>query len=149
MLVLQSDLDRETQRKRSTASRTPEQIAEDEADWDEMVDELLKDAPDKEPELVFPNLPELPSGREPTASEVAAFVSAISKHLRYVERGEQIEAKRKIDTLRKIRTAAKRAAERENPEGTAAAKKEVQRNKAAERQRRWRERKKTGKNLDR
>jgi len=145
VLVLQSDLDREAQRKRSTASRTPEQVAEEEANWDEMVEELMADLPEREPELVFPNLPELPADREPTACEAAAWVSAISKHLRYVERGEQIEAKRRNDAAKKVRTAAKREAERKNPESTAAAKKAVQRSKAAERQRRWRERKKTGK----
>jgi len=149
MLVLQSTLDREAERQHSRANRSAKDTAADEAKWDEMVEELLAELPEKKPELVIPNLPELPTDREPTASEVAALDYAIRKHLRYVERGEQIEAKRKKDAATKVRTAAKREAEQANPEGTAAAKKAVHLNKAAERQRRWRERKNIDKDADR
>lgn len=150
MLVLQSALDRKAAEQYARANRTPEQIEADEAKWDEMVEELLADLPPSEPESEqeIPNLPSLPTDRQPTRSEIAAFSSAIRQHLNYLERGEQIQAKRKKDAATKVRTRARLEAERANPERAAEAKAAVKLRKAAERQRRWRERKKADKDSE-
>jgi hypothetical protein len=139
--VLQSVLDR----RRARANRTPEEV---EAEWDEMMEAMLANLPPEEPELEIPNLPDLPTDREPTSGEIAAFSNAVLRHVKYVERGKQIEAKRRKDAATKVRTAKKREAEQADPEGTAAAKHAEKLRKTAERQRRYRERQKLRKRSD-
>ena len=140
ILVLQSELDRKAAAQRARANRTPAEIEAAEAAWDEMVERMIAELPPPEPEREIPNLPDLPSDREPTAGELAAFSNAIRKHLAYEERGDQIEAKRKKDAATKARTNARRVAEQADPDGTAAGKQAVKLAKAADRQRRWRDR---------
>jgi hypothetical protein len=148
ILILQSELDRKVSKKRARANRTPGEIEADDAEWEEMVAEMMAELPPEEPELLIPNIPELPTNREPSTSEVAALSYAIEKHLRYLKVAGQIEAKRERDAATKVRTAARRQAEQANPEGTAKAKKAVMRSKAADRQRRFRDRKKNRKDTD-
>ena len=142
MLIRRSSLER----KQAKANRSPEEVAAAEAVWDELVESMIAELPDDDQEGVQPpeisTLPDLPADREPSEAELQAYVSAIDKHVRYEIRGEQIEAKRQRDARTKAQTEARRAAELADPEGTAAAKDAVRRAKAADRQRRWRERKK-------
>lgn len=145
-LILKSELDRKAAKQLKRANRTPEEISAARAEWDDMVERMIADLQPDEPEPEIPNLPDLPGDREPTALEVAAFSNAIRKHISYLERGEQIEAKKRRDAAIKSRTAARRAAEEADPQGSLAAKEAVRRAKAADRQRRWRERKKASKN---
>ncbi|RZZ85028.1 hypothetical protein [Pseudoxanthomonas winnipegensis] len=93
----------------------------------------------------FGGLPDLPLDREPTNSEASDFYWAVVAQVDYQIVGEEIEAKKRQDAEIKLRTQAKRAAEMANPEAAAPEKKEVAAKKAADRQRRFRERKKTQK----
>jgi len=141
-LVLKSDLERREAEKAAKANRTPEQVAMEEDAWDELIDGMLAELPPEKPELEIPSLPELPTDRDPTAAEMRSFVNAVRRHIDYVEVGEKIEAKRKADAATKLRTKARLDAEKADPVGTETAKKEQSLSKAADRQRRWRERQK-------
>ena len=145
ILIFQSDLDRRAAAEEARASRSAEEIEAEEQAWDEMIALALADTTDHLAELEVPDLPDWPTDRDPTRAEVAALSHAVLRHVRYVERGRQIEAQRQRDADIKARTAARRAAALADPEGAAAAKKVVQLEKAAERQRRWRERRKVAK----
>lgn len=145
ILILQSDLDNEAALRDAKANRSPEQIEADDRAWEEMLSRALSHAPEDQAEPEVPDLPEWPTDRDPTKAEVAALSNAVLRHVRYLERGRQIEAQRERDAEVKSRTAARRAVELADPVGTAAAKKATQLAKAAERQQRWRQRQKAGK----
>lgn len=144
-LVLQSDLDRTAAAQRAKASRTAEEIEAEDAAWDRMIEEMIADLPPEKPEVEIPNLPDLPIDREPTEAELWALSNAIRKHMDYLKKGEQIEAKRQRDAETKIRTRVKREAEQADPEGAAAARRVSKQSQTAERQRRWRQRQKAPK----
>lgn len=145
-LVLQSELDRKAALQRAKDNRTPEQVEAENVAWERMIEDMVANLPPDSPALEVPNLPELPTHREPTEGELWAVSNAIRKHTRYLERGAQIEAQRLKDAETKVHNRAKREAEKADPEGTAAAKQAAKLSKSAERQRRWRERQKAAKN---
>lgn len=121
-LILQSDLDRKAAAQRARYNRTPEEVAAEGEAWDRMVEEMISNLPPEEPEVEIPNLPDLPTDREPTAGEIWALSNAVGRHMAYLKKGEQIEAKRKKDAQTKLRTSARRTAELADPIGTATAK---------------------------
>lgn len=138
-LVLQSDLDQRAARK----NMTDEQRDLERAKWEQIVDELVAELTPQVPEPAPPYLPDLPLDRTPTDKEVSDFVTAVHTHIDYLEKGQKIDDKKQEDARTKIRTQQRLEAEKADPEGTAAAKKELARQKAADRQRRYRERQKS------
>lgn len=153
-LVRKSDLAREAAKTEVLKTRTPEQVAADEAAWELMIEEtiaedvLTGELQRRTPEANLWALPELPMDREPTASEAWEFVRAVEAQVDYQITGEKIEEKRRKDAETKVRTQAKREAEQANPEAAAASKEEMRLKKAADRQRRFRERQKAQKAKD-
>ena len=145
MFTRQSELDRKAALEQAKANRTPEEIEAEDAQRDEMIERLIADLPEAESVLETPNLPDLPLGRPPTRAEIAAFSNAVERHVNYVEKGRKIEAQRQKDAEVKVRTAARKAAEEADPQGAAEAKLAIKQQKAADRQRRWRERQKAAK----
>src|SRR5690606_21767136 len=95
VLVLQSELDRRAAEQHAKANRTPEQVEAEGAEWGAMLELLLAGLSPEGPDLEIRNLPGLRVGREPTSAELWMYGNALSKHLRYWEKGEQIEAQRR------------------------------------------------------
>lgn len=143
LLVLQSDLDRRAAELTARENLTDEQRELEDDKWEQLITELLAKLTPEGPELVPPYLADLPLDRPLTDKEVKDFGTAVQIHVDYVETGRKIEAKRQADARTKVRTQQRLEAEKADPEGTAAAKKELARQKTADRQRRYRERQKS------